>query len=154
MNSPAFNKRIGTPLRSAMKGKNRKRTKLGWTASRLTFVSTPMVREYFGDAPVRWSVDLRENLNVSPSAMQHTELEQELEVREVEEDTNLMTPREKAAKVDTLWREEIESELMSYDFPVSGRPLCLTSLFFWNSCATLCTLMSCLGFLSLPTSHQ
>ena len=44
-----------------------------------------------------------------------------------------MTPREKAAKVDTLWREEIESELMSYDFPVSGRPVFVFNFsIFWE----------------------
>ena len=113
--SPARRSRpIKTPMRSAMKGTN---SKNGFTASRLTFVSTPMVREYFEDAPVCWSVDLRENLKFSPSAMESKELVQELEVRDVDEDPGKMTPREKAVKVETLWREEIEKELTGYDFP-------------------------------------
>jgi hypothetical protein len=95
--------------------KNNKRRR--FSASRLTFVSTPMVREYFGDAPVRWSVDIRENLNVSPSAMESTEIQRELEVREVVEEAKHMSSGEKADKVETLWREELENELISYDFP-------------------------------------
>ena len=121
MHSPSRRKRIArTPMRSAMKGTNRK--KLGLTSSRLTFVSTPMVREYFDDAPVSYTADLNQNLKVSPSAMGSTELERELEVRdEINENTKGMTPNQKAVKVETLWREEIENELRGYDFPVSTK---------------------------------
>ena len=108
---------LRTPMRSAMK-KSKRKNRRPTTASRLTFVSTPMVREYFGDAPVLFNTDMKENLQVSPSCMRSRELQQELEVREAIDETGEMSPSEKALKVDTLWREELENELQGYDFPV------------------------------------
>ena len=108
-------KYTATPIRSAMKAKGRGSRLM--STSRLTFVSTPMVREYFGDAPANFNTNGRENLNVSPSLMKSTDLSTELQVRELEGLATTMSPREKANKVETLWRGELERELNSYEFP-------------------------------------
>ena len=124
--SPGTAHRVKTPSKSAMKsgGGTRRRRRPSGSGGRLTFVSTPVVREYYDDTPVKWAVHLREDPSATAAAMQPGDLQRELDVRGVGESHGDLGPREKAQFVEETWRQEIEMELSSFGFPVRFRYVC------------------------------
>ena len=120
--SPGTAHRIKTPSKSALKsGGRRQRPRPSGSGGRLTFVSTPVVHEYYDDTPVKWAVHIREDPAATAASMQPTDLQRELDVRGVGKSHGNLTPHDKARFVEETWRQEIEMELSSYGFPVSCR---------------------------------
>ena len=118
--SPSTAHRVKTPSKSSLKsGGSRRRRYPSGSGGRLTFVSTPVVREYYDDTPVKWAVHLREDPEASAAALLPSDLQRELDVRGVGESHGDLTTKDKAKFVEETWRQEIEQELSSYGFPVS-----------------------------------
>lgn len=118
--SPGVAHRVKTPSKSALKspGGGQRRRRPSGSGGRLTFVSTPIIREYYDDTPVKWALHLREDPSATPSAMSQGDLQRELDVRGRGKSHGSLAKRDKARYVEETWRQEIEEELKSYGFPV------------------------------------